>query len=230
MLALNCQVESEQDKEFWQLQQQKQDGSSPTSTTLTRWVPLNIKLSISHGNVLQVIDTDTESKQTKKITESRARGVPSAPSGDAGYQDDSGIEAELKEAEDRSTVSASSEEASGLYWKEENEDRGAGEMEGESGMVLVVGTGEETEGIDGDTMIEEKEERRANDAVLERREGRRLGEDGGAEISVENGRGQDCPVAGEGEESDAVLEGKEGRGLGEDAEVFEEKGGGWHSF
>lgn len=55
MLVLNCQVESELDKEFWHFQQHQQQEASSASPTHCRWVPLTIRMSLSADGELQVV-------------------------------------------------------------------------------------------------------------------------------------------------------------------------------
>ena len=55
-MALNCQVDSEQDRDFWQAQQRRdkaaqQDGHSHIPQ---RWVPLYLRMSIHGGSILNV--------------------------------------------------------------------------------------------------------------------------------------------------------------------------------
>ena len=85
VLVLNCQVESEEDKEFWQIQQQKQqlkEGTPPppmNASGLVRWVPLTIKLSIHKGNVLKVSQhtSNGQCEETKKEERSSISSISS---------------------------------------------------------------------------------------------------------------------------------------------------------
>ena len=56
VLTLNCQVESETDREFWQFQQRRERKahSSGGVHSSQRWLPLALSLGISGDNVLQV--------------------------------------------------------------------------------------------------------------------------------------------------------------------------------
>lgn len=56
VLSLNCQVESEQDRDFWR-QQQQQAGGSP-------WVPLSMELTLDKGNQLGVRELPEEENCT----------------------------------------------------------------------------------------------------------------------------------------------------------------------
>ena len=204
---LNCQVESDQDREFWQVQQQPEEGSAPPSpASSSRWVPLTINMHVSPGNQLKVRqDLDQEvivggaARRETPMSHDVAGGVAGEDSSDG-------------------TMSASlSSEVSGLS------SGGGGEwQEGGGGMATGGEEGVVTRGEEG---------------VVNREEGGVVsgGEEGvvsrGEEGVVTRGeegvvtRGEEGVVS-RGEEG--VVEGEEGVVEGEEGQkdrVREEEGG-----